>query len=91
VSVPQGDHGVRRSGAEPPLWNNLSPSGDVCTGALEVLGRHVAERRVNALPVVEGLAVVEQAGARVTVVAVPLWLTSSVFSEWKKLSIAASS
>ncbi len=66
-----GERVARRCGAEPPP-RNTSPSGDVCAGALEVLGRQVVERRVDALPVVERLDVVEQAGARVAVVAVLL-------------------
>src|SRR5262245_4776801 len=63
ASVPQGERGARRcGGGSPRFWNSLSPLGDVCTGALEVLGRLIAESRVKATAVVEGLDVVEHAG-----------------------------
>src|SRR5687767_590063 len=49
-------------GGGSPRLDNLPPSGDVCTRALEVNRRQVAERRVDALAVVERLDVIEDAG-----------------------------
>src|SRR5262245_41430782 len=50
-------------GGEAPVWKNQSPSGDVCTGALEGRGRQVAERRMDSATIVESLNVVKDAGA----------------------------
>src|SRR5258705_13552922 len=50
------------SGGGTPRSGRSAPSGDICTRALEVLGRQVAEGRVQSRAIVERFDVLEDAG-----------------------------